>query len=142
VNPSRLYTILNKRHARQNQRLLLKQVDELEQYQKKFAAKYKDESPTTSTVTACQLIEGTDFLLEYSGMISELLTTSTTITNEQDIEDMDNISKDLKPMEDQPKKHIESRIQVKYVFFFIYIVSVVYNRTSSCRESTGMAMKI
>jgi hypothetical protein len=119
VNPQRLYTILKKRHAKQNQRLLLKQVTELEEYQKEFAEKYKNDTPVASTTAACQLINGCDFLLEHNDMISELFTTLTATTDEQNIEDMNDISSDIKPPDDQSKKHFENRIQVIFVFVYV-----------------------
>lgn len=126
MNPQRLHTILQKQHARQNQRLLFKQVHELEEYQKKFANKYKHELPATATTTASQLIEGSDFLHEHNDMISELLSTSSMITNKKDIGDMNTVSNDLALLQVPPRNHSESRIEVNIPF--IINNQIVYDR--------------
>lgn len=65
---------MKKRHARQREQLLNQQVAELDDYQKDFAKKNKDDLFITPTETACELMSGPDFLIERNDQIMELLS--------------------------------------------------------------------
>lgn len=85
TNPQRLKALLKKHHARQRERLLNQQVAELDDYQKDFANRNKDDLFITQTETACELMSGPDFLVECNDQLMELLSmitlTSSTTTD-------------------------------------------------------------
>ncbi|KAL9543209.1 hypothetical protein MBANPS3_008220 [Mucor bainieri] len=74
TNPQRLKALLKKHHARQRERLLHQQVAELNDYQKDFSNRNKEDLFITQTETACELISGPDFLIECNDQIMELLS--------------------------------------------------------------------
>ncbi|GAA5807331.1 hypothetical protein MFLAVUS_000689 [Mucor flavus] len=73
ANPKKLYTLYQKRHARQKERLLKKQVAELYKYRENLSTDLKDYNSTNTPATVCELITGYDFLNNESDAISQLL---------------------------------------------------------------------
>lgn len=51
------------------------QVKELDEYQKSFSIEYKDDLIIKPTITATELVTGSDFLTSSSHIITELLST-------------------------------------------------------------------
>lgn len=75
VNPKRHYNILKKRHIRQRERLIQLQIKELDEYHKNFSIEYKNDLIIKPTITATELVSGSDFLASSSHIITELLST-------------------------------------------------------------------
>ncbi|KAI8082313.1 hypothetical protein BDF21DRAFT_462382 [Thamnidium elegans] len=73
ANPKKLYSLYQKRHARQKERLIKLQVAELYKYRENFSTDFKDDNSLNTPSTVCELISGTDFLTNESEAISQLL---------------------------------------------------------------------
>ncbi|KAI9482691.1 MAG: hypothetical protein EXX96DRAFT_555322 [Benjaminiella poitrasii] len=111
INPKKLYESLRKRHARQRQRLLKNQLDELQTYHKDFILKNKDDLFITPTMSACQEIQGPDFLLEHNNLITELFSSAhDNVATKHQVEENLN---DLK-IEERSKLYTEI-IRKKYI---------------------------
>lgn len=83
ANPKKLYTLYQKRHARQKERLLKQQVAELYKYRESFSADLKDNNSTNTPATVCELITGNDFLINESDAISQLLFGIPSFTTQE-----------------------------------------------------------
>ncbi|KAK4513721.1 uncharacterized protein ATC70_005726 [Mucor velutinosus] len=81
TNSQRLKALLKIHHAKQRERLLIQQVAELDDYQKDFANKNKEDLFITQTETACELMSGPDFLIERNDQIMELLSMIPLMNN-------------------------------------------------------------
>ncbi|KAI9249828.1 hypothetical protein EDC94DRAFT_323725 [Helicostylum pulchrum] len=73
ANPRKLYTLYQKRHARQKERLIKQQVAELYKYRETFSTDLKESDFMNTPSTVCELITGNDFLNNESDAISQLL---------------------------------------------------------------------